>query len=631
MNKRKWVLSFIIVFFIITPFVFITTNPHHVKEEINKKEMSYVDFLSIFEKQTSDEQTINQLKENANYILNPYDYLSQTEDKLLGHFNLLNLRFLKFNIDKDLTSKDINYVKYQHKDPSFEVVTDDAIYDVLSPQNGNLKEFLLLNNVKIKEPDYILPLGKLISDIIITLLPLTIFILLLFYLFRSRMGSMSKVGSEVASTHNISKYSFNSIAGHKETKEDLMPLISFLKNPNKYSILGARLPKGVILYGPPGTGKTLLAKAMAGEAGIPFFATNASEFVEMYVGVGASRIRNLFKKARENTPCIIFIDELESLARDSSLDNNSEKEQTLKQLLTELDGFSTTEGILVVGATNHLEKLNKTFVRSGRFDRHVAVGLPDKDERLEILKIHAKNKKISESISLKEIAQKTTGFSGADLEKILNEAALFATLNKKTEIDKNDIDDAFYKTVMKGYKKSARHKNKEQLSIVAWHEAGHALVAKNIANLVVNNVNIIPSTSGAGGVTFIEPKNEGLQSKIDLENEIKISYAGRIAEELYCQDKEQITTGAYNDIQQATEKIKTMIMLCGMSDMGMLNLSSFTNSEQEVLKEAKKISKRIYDETYEYLLNNKIVLERLANALLEKENLEKKEIEQIIQ
>ena len=608
-------------------FSFISISPPNAENKTKEKEMSYVDFLSIFEKQTIDKPE----RFNTEHILNPLEYLYQTENRLFTRSILLNMESTEHYSNQSVAPEDIAYIKYEHRDPTFKVVTEDTTYKVLSPQNGYLKEFLLLNDVKIKDPDFILPLGKLIFDIAITLLPLTIFILLLFYLFKSRMGSMSKVGSEVASNQNMSTYSFKSIAGHKETKEDLMPLISFLKNPNKYSILGARLPKGVILYGPPGTGKTLLAKAMAGEAGIPFFATNASEFVEMYVGVGASRIRNLFKKARENTPCIIFIDELEALARESSLDNNSEKEQTLKQLLTELDGFSTTEGILVVGATNHLEKLNKTFVRSGRFDRHVAVGLPDKDERLSILKIHAKSKKISKSVSLEEIAQKTTGFSGADLEKILNEAALFATLNKKLEIDKNDIDDAFYKNVMKGYKKNARHKNKKQLNIVAWHEAGHALVAKNVANLTVNNVNIIPSTSGAGGVTFIEPKNEGLQSKIDLENEVKVSYAGRIAEELYCKDKDQITTGAYNDIQQATEKIKTMIMLCGMSDMGMLNLSSFKDSEQEILKESKKISKRIYDETYEYLLKNKDLLGKLANTLLEKENLEKEEIEEILE
>ena len=627
MNKKRRILVLTIAFSMIAIFSFISISPPNAENKTKEKEMSYVDFLSIFEKQTIDKPE----RFNTEHILNPLEYLYQTENRLFTRSILLNMESTEHYSNQSVAPEDIAYIKYEHRDPTFKVVTEDTTYKVLSPQNGYLKEFLLLNDVKIKDPDFILPLGKLIFDIAITLLPLTIFILLLFYLFKSRMGSMSKVGSEVASNQNMSTYSFKSIAGHKETKEDLMPLISFLKNPNKYSILGARLPKGVILYGPPGTGKTLLAKAMAGEAGIPFFATNASEFVEMYVGVGASRIRNLFKKARENTPCIIFIDELEALARESSLDNNSEKEQTLKQLLTELDGFSTTEGILVVGATNHLEKLNKTFVRSGRFDRHVAVGLPDKDERLSILKIHAKSKKISKSVSLEEIAQKTTGFSGADLEKILNEAALFATLNKKLEIDKNDIDDAFYKNVMKGYKKNARHKNKKQLNIVAWHEAGHALVAKNVANLTVNNVNIIPSTSGAGGVTFIEPKNEGLQSKIDLENEVKVSYAGRIAEELYCKDKDQITTGAYNDIQQATEKIKTMIMLCGMSDMGMLNLSSFKDSEQEILKESKKISKRIYDETYEYLLKNKDLLGKLANTLLEKENLEKEEIEEILE
>ena len=581
--------------------------------EVKEADMSYNSFLEIF----SNEET--KMPEISNKRVFPdIRFLSLTDRLLLNQDS------------ESIKREDIKYVRYSHMNSSFKMKTEGHYYTIPSPQNGELKEFFLLNDIEVKNPSLNISPAKILFDLLFAIFPFALFIIIMLYIVRGRMGGMTKAQTALDSSTKPS-VSFTMIAGHKETKKDLKPLISFLKEPHKYSGLGARLPKGVILYGPPGTGKTMLAKAMAGEANIPFFATNASEFVEMYVGVGASRVRSLFKKARENAPCIVFIDELEALAKDKSIDNNSEREQTLKQLLTELDGFSTTEGILVVGATNDLSSLNQTFIRSGRFDRHVAVGLPDRYEREEILKIHSKKKIMSKEVSLSNLAKKTTGLSGADLETVLNEAALLATLESKKEIDNQDIENAFYKITMKGYKKNTSNIEDKQLELVAWHEAGHTIIAKEVAKLSVTNVNIIPSTSGAGGVTFIEPRESGLQSKKDLKNDIKIAYGGRAAEELFFGNNEDITTGAHNDIKQATQKIKAMIMACGMSEMGMLDLTNFGGSEEKILEEAKKIASELYKETYEYLKENKEKLERLVEGLKERETLEEKEIKDILE
>jgi cell division protease FtsH len=522
----------------------------------------------------------------------------------------------------------IEYVKYRHMAPEFQAKIGDVYYIVQSPQDGGFKRFLLEKDIEIKRLNTS-SVGSIVFELFVSIVPITILIIFLLRISKGK-GLVKKSTATIPVTN--SRHNFFSVAGHNETKRDLMPLVKFLKNPKECSKLGGRLPKGIILYGPPGTGKTLLAKAMAGEANVPFYNASASEFVEMYVGVGASRVRELFKKARETAPSVIFIDELEALAKSTSIDNHSEKEQTLKQFLVELDGFSSTSGILVIGATNNLESLDQTFIRSGRFDRHIAVGLPDVSDRLEILKIHAMNKKLSPDVSLENIAKSTTGFSGADLENLLNESALIATLEDKDEIKEEDIKSALYKILMKGHMKDNSKVNQKEIEIKAYHEAGHTIVAKLIANRNVNSVTVIPSTSGSGGVTFIESRDTGMLSRKDLVNEIKIAYAGRAAEEILFGNSDDVTTGAYSDIKMATEKIMAMITSCGMSDYGLLNLSMILEKGNEkIIEEAKKISKVAYDETVEFLRDNLELLKEMSEELTKKETLQEDDINRIIE
>lgn len=422
---------------------------------------------------------------------------------------------------------------------------------------------------------------------------------------------------------------FSDVEGVEELKSDVMRIVDCLKNPQKYEAIGARTPKGVILYGPPGTGKTLLAKAIAGEAHVPFISAIGSDFIEKYVGVGASRVRDLYKHAKEVAPCIVFIDEIDAVASQRGADENSERDQTINALLAELDGFKSSEGIVTICATNRLDMLDSAFKRAGRFDLKLAVGLPDKDSRERILKIHAKNKTLDESVDLSSIALKTSGFSGADLEALLNEAAMVAVGKNKEAIDNDDISDAFFKIVMQGNKKQ-RKGISEMNRIVAWHEAGHTLATKLLTNDSVPSVTIIGSSSGAGGVTFRTPEHEGLQSKKYLKNLVRVMYAGRAAEEIYQNDPDMITNGASQDIKQATGIIKEYLALYGMGDIGLLDMTQLKNDFGDIVAEASKLSKEIYDSTLKILTENKEALENLANNLLEKETLDEKEIDEII-
>ena len=422
---------------------------------------------------------------------------------------------------------------------------------------------------------------------------------------------------------------FSDVEGIEGLKNDIFRLVDCLKNPNKYDDIGARTPKGVILYGPPGTGKTLLAKAIAGEAGVPFFSAVGSDFIEKYVGVGAKRVRELYSKARKSAPCIVFIDEIDSVARQRGKDDNSERDQTINALLSELDGFSSTEKIITICATNRLDMLDNAFKRAGRFDLKLAVGLPDKEGRHNILKIHSANKKLAEDIDLEKIAIKCSGFSGAELETLLNEAALIAVGKSHSFINNEDIEDAFFKIVMQGNKKP-RKEIDEMNKIVAWHEAGHTLVTKLLTEDSVPSVTIIGSSSGAGGVTFRTPKNEGLQSKKYLKALIGIMYAGRAAEELYLGNSEMITNGASQDIKQATEIIREYLAIYGMGDLGMIDITQLRSDFEDIVTEASELSKEIYHNILDLLRINKNKLVVIAERLLEKETLYEDEIDSII-
>ena len=504
------------------------------------------------------------------------------------------------------------------------------IYKTDNPRSQGFKAYLLKNDVKVTEKSDTSPI---LSSLISTVLSLVLWVGVFAFLFRGTFKTMSPIQNEASKKVATSDVKFSDVAANHESKQDMINLVNFLKNPKKYIEAGATMPKGVIFYGPPGTGKTLMAKAIAGEAGVPFFSISGSDFVEMYVGVGAKRVRELFKEAKKHAPCVIFIDEIDAVGGKRGYANShSEREQTINALLNEMDGFNGSEGILVIAATNRLEMLDDALIRPGRFDRHIAIELPDLKGRLEILQLYARNKKFADDVDLEQIAKTTIGFAGSDLKTLLNEATIIAVDNGRDYITRDDIDKALYQMIMQGHAKEDREdRKKEEIELVAWHEAGHAVAAKLLTDKSVPKVTIVPSTSGAGGVTFITPDKMGLHSKEDLVNDIKINYAGRIAEYLLLGDESKITTGAASDIKQATKNIRAMIESYGMTDsFGMLNLNDLDVDGKLVVEEAKKMSKEIYEETLDLLSKNKHLVEAVAKALMEKETIEEKELDEIL-
>lgn len=452
------------------------------------------------------------------------------------------------------------------------------------------------------------------------------------------------------SSENDKKVTFADVAGLQEEKEELAEIVDFLKSPKKYVQVGARIPKGVLLEGPPGTGKTLLAKAVAGEAGVPFFTISGSDFVEMFVGVGASRVRDLFQDAKKNAPCIIFIDEIDAVARrrGSGLGGgHDEREQTLNQMLVEMDGFGVNEGIIVMAATNRKDILDPAILRPGRFDRNVVVGRPDVKGREEILKVHARNKPLGDDVDLKQIAQTTSGFTGADLENLLNEAAILAAKENRVYIQQSDIRHAFVKVGI-GPEKKNRVVSEKERRITAYHEAGHAILFHVLPDVgPVYSVSIVP-TGGAGGYTMPLPEGDDMfNTKGHMLQEITVSLGGRVAEEQIFDD---ITTGASQDIRQATAIAKSMITKFGMSER--LGLINYDNDSDEVFigrdfghtsrgygeKVAGTIDeevKRIIDECYlkakAILEEHQSVLEACAQLLLEKEKITRSEFEALFE
>ena len=439
---------------------------------------------------------------------------------------------------------------------------------------------------------------------------------------------------------------FAQVAGLKEEKEELEEIVDFLKEPGKYTGVGARIPKGVLLEGPPGTGKTLLAKAVAGEAGVPFFSISGSDFVEMFVGVGASRVRDLFEEAKHNAPCIVFIDEIDAVARRRGTGmggGHDEREQTLNQLLVEMDGFGVNEGIIVMAATNRVDILDPAILRSGRFDRKVAVGTPDVGGREEILKVHAKNKPLGDDVNLQQLAQTTAGFTGADLENLLNEAAIIAAKENRSFIANKDVKRAFVKVGIGAEKKSRIISDKEK-KITAYHEAGHAILFHVLPDVgPVYTVSIIPTGVGAAGYTMPLPeKDEMFATKSRMLQDIMVSLGGRIAEEIIFGD---ITTGASSDIKKATKTARRMVTRYGMSDnIGVIcydddddevfigkDLAHAKAHSEEISGEIDKEVKRIIDDCYtkakDIIMQHENVLHSCAKLLLEKEKINREEFE----
>ena len=460
-------------------------------------------------------------------------------------------------------------------------------------------------------------------------------------------GKMMNFGkSRAKMTLGDKSVTFAQVAGLKEEKEELEEIVDFLKEPGKYTGVGARIPKGVLLEGPPGTGKTLLAKAVAGEAGVPFFSISGSDFVEMFVGVGASRVRDLFEEAKHNAPCIVFIDEIDAVARRRGTGmggGHDEREQTLNQLLVEMDGFGVNEGIIVMAATNRVDILDPAILRPGRFDRKVAVGTPDIGGREEILKVHAKNKPLGDDVNLQQIAQTTAGFTGADLENLLNEAAIIAAKENRSFIAQKDIKRAFIKVGIGAEKKSRIISDKEN-KLTAYHEAGHAILFHVLPDVgPVYTVSIIPTGVGAAGYTMPLPeKDEMFATKSRMLQDIMVSLGGRIAEEIIFGD---ITTGASSDIKKATKTARRMVTRYGMSDhigvicydddddevfIGKDLAHAKAHSEEisgEIDKEVKSIIDDCYTKAKDIILQHEDVLHSCAQLLLEKEKITREEFE----
>lgn len=487
---------------------------------------------------------------------------------------------------------------------------------------------------------------------LLNVLPIVLIVGLGGYFLTRQMGSANKSmdfgRSKAKLNEENNKVTFKDVAGLDEEKEEVAELIDFLKNPKKFQRLGARIPKGVLLVGPPGTGKTLLAKAVAGEANVPFYYISGSEFVELFVGVGASRVRDMFKQAKHNAPCLIFIDEIDAVGRQRGAGlggGHDEREQTLNQLLTEMDGFGANEGIIIIAATNRPDVLDPALLRPGRFDRQVQVNLPDAKGREEILKVHAKGKTFAKNVELKHISERTVGFSGADLENLLNEAALLAVRRNKDAITMLEIDEAHDRVLMGPAKKSKKY-TEDDKKLVAYHEAGHAVLGIKLDGANdVQKITIIPR-GYAGGYTMMLPKEERFTAtKKELLERITGLLGGRVAEELVFNE---VTTGAHNDFEQATKIARAMVTEYGMSSLGPLQLEQTEGSvflgrdynksrnfssqvAYEIDQEMRKIIDECYQKAVKIIKENKDLLDLLANVLIEKETLTKEEIDYLVE
>ena len=585
---------------------------------------------------------------------------------------LLVIMFFSLKVPGMATERELSYPEFmvylENKTvesaqirPNREVPTGEVVFETTS---GDREEFNVLD---VKEVEmalrkagvpYTTTSVRQDSYFMTVILPIALsagVLVFLFMFINSRSGGvanakMMNFGRSRARMVSTSKVNFTKVAGLEEEKEELEEIVDFLKNPQKYTGVGARIPKGVILVGPPGTGKTLLAKAVAGEAGVPFFSISGSDFVEMFVGVGASRVRDLFEEAKKNAPCIVFIDEIDAVARQRGTGmggGHDEREQTLNQLLVEMDGFGVNEGIIVMAATNRVDILDPAILRPGRFDRKVAVGRPDVKGREEILGVHTKEKPLGEDVDLHRIAQTTAGFTGADLENLMNEAAINTAKEGRKFLTQTDIEKAFIKVGIGAEKRSKVISEKDK-KITAYHEAGHAILFHVLPDVgPVHTVSIIPTGVGAAGYTMPLPEQDELHmTKGRMLQNIMVSLGGRIAEEIIFDD---ITTGASQDIKQATSMARAMVTEYGMSEkLGMINYGGDNNEvfigrdlahtrtySEEVASEIDSEVKRIIDECYakakQIILDHEDVLHSCCALLMEKEKIGQAEFEALFQ
>ena len=599
------------------------------------------------------------MEENKNNLNGPQK--KNNNKKYLIIYVIVAFMFIySFNYAKNmLTTQEISYNKFMQlvKNGEISEVRTEGDSLVITPKEGSSESGKMLYTGEVLDPNLVETLqnngveyyGNITeqqSMIMELLVYYIVPILLMFFLFKflfRKMGGKFGAGPMNMGKSNAKMYvetdvkvTFDDVAGQDEAKESLTEIIDFLNNPAKYASIGAKLPKGALLVGPPGTGKTLIAKAVAGEAKVPFFSMSGSNFVEMFVGMGAAKVRDLFKEAEKNAPCIIFIDEIDSIgkSRDNQMQSNDEREQTLNQLLTEMDGFDATKGIVILGATNRPEILDKALLRPGRFDRRVIVDRPDLIGRKAILKVHSKDVKLADDVDLDSIAKGTPGAVGADLANMINEAAIRAVKHGRDEVVQEDLEEAV-EVIIAGKEKKDRILSKQERKIVAFHEVGHALVAGLLEGTdPVHKITIVPRTMGALGYTMQLPEEEKyLVSKEELLNQITVMLGGRAAEEVVFN---MVSTGASNDIERATQSARSMVTVYGMTErFDMMALESIQNryldgravrncSEETstlVDEEILKIIRQCHNKAIELLTENRDLLDEISEYLLEKETI----------
>lgn len=538
----------------------------------------------------------------------------------------------------ELSEKSIDLVYFTTSSKSMYAVQNTGVLlKTTNPEYEDFKSELLEQDILLKEVSEL----KFAEDLevnyrtTVTIIALMICIgyLIAYSSYNSKETATTGIGEvkpDNPRTQTVTK-KFSDVAGLAEVKKDMETLVDFLVNKSKYLEAGATLPKGVLLYGPPGTGKTLLAKAVAGEAGVSFLYMSGSEFIEMYVGVGAKRVRDLFDKARKKAPCIVFIDEIDAIGSKRTGQENSEDRKTINALLTEMDGFKESDNIIVIGATNRVEDLDSALLRPGRFTDKFCVPLPETvAERKQIFKIYMANKKFSDDVVLDDLAHETVGFSPAQIEALLNEAAILSVRKGNPYIDKATIEESMSKMVLQGHiREDQSERNEAELQLVAQHEAGHALVGVLVGD-TVTKVSILSTTSGAGGVTFSVPGKRNLLTIDDLKNRVKVLYGGRAAEELFTGT---ISTGASNDIEKATELISQIVVKFGMlEDLGPLNMEKMShvgNNKEYIVKREIELAKQLYHETYELLYKHLDKLKELAEILLKNETIYKADLDEL--
>ena len=656
-NRQGWG----IILFTTLLITFIVMGLFSLMRGGTPEEISYDKFLKLVDNKKVESVTFTNSR--INIVLTD----SARKEKLKGTLKEVKDESKKSSSSKESTEK--SGTSDSSKDSSSSAGENET-YDLISQLQEQMQDS---GDTEEKDPDYYTGLvndetlveklkkggvqfkaevpdtaGSLITELVITIVPI-ILMVLLFAFFMKRMtkgGGMMGIGKSNAKMYMEKQtgVTFQNVAGQDEAKESLQEVVDFLHNPEKYSGIGAKLPKGALLVGPPGTGKTLLAKAVAGEAGVPFFSLSGSAFVEMYVGVGASRVRDLFKQAQQMAPCIVFIDEIDAIGktRDTAMGGNDEREQTLNQLLAEMDGFDTNKGLLVLAATNRPEVLDPALLRPGRFDRRIIVDKPDLKGRVDVLKVHAKDVKMDESVNLEEIALATSGAVGSDLANMINEAAINAVKNGRQVVSQKDLFEAV-EVVLVGNEKKDRIMSAEERRIVSYHEVGHALVTALQKNTEpVQKITIVPRTMGALGYVMQTPEEEKfLNTKKELEAMIVVALGGRAAEEIVF---DTVTTGASNDIEQATKIARAMITQYGMSDrFGLMGLESIQNryldgrpvlncgeaTASQIDEEVMRMLKSSYEEAKRLLSENRDALDRIAAFLIEKETITGKEFMKI--